>query len=218
MSEETKRPTTNPKELLINIQGRDYLPVAARIHLFRERYPIEEGWQLHSERVLGEGVPASQVKYRAWVVGPEGDVVAEAIKTTATGGKFPAEEKAETGAYGRVIGLCGIGTLFAQEWDEQDEEVCDSPVQKPAARPVAEKPAAAARPAASGGETCATCGGKVPSGRVAFCRGKKEPITCGPTNAECPTHPKNAGKPAPAAEPAPDDDDGPPPPVDEEGV
>jgi hypothetical protein len=38
-------------------------------------------------------------------------------------------EKAETGAIGRVLALCGYGTLQAPEFDEQDR-LADAPVEK----------------------------------------------------------------------------------------
>jgi hypothetical protein len=38
-------------------------------------------------------------------------------------------EKAETGAIGRVLAMCGYGTLQAPEFDEQDRLV-DAPVER----------------------------------------------------------------------------------------
>jgi hypothetical protein len=38
-------------------------------------------------------------------------------------------EKAETGAIGRALAMCGYGTLQAPEFDEQDR-LADMPVEK----------------------------------------------------------------------------------------
>ena len=38
-------------------------------------------------------------------------------------------EKAETGAIGRALAMCGYGTLQAPEFDEQDR-LADTPVEK----------------------------------------------------------------------------------------
>jgi hypothetical protein len=232
MSEETS-PRLNPRELLIDISGRKYLPVAARLALFRERYRPEDGYGLRHELLLGEMVPPGHVMVRAWATHPDGTILGESIKTAPTGGKFPAWEKAESGAYGRLMGLLGIGTLFAVEWDDgEDGDVCDTPVESkkgpPTSRPgtkheAQREPTPEAKPAPSpGGTVCTTCGGDVSKGRQDFCRTKKQPVTCGPTNPECPSHPKNAAKPAPTAAPTdtplPNEAEDAPPPPDEETV
>ena len=38
-------------------------------------------------------------------------------------------EKAETGAIGRALAMCGYGTLQAPEFDEQDR-LADAPIEK----------------------------------------------------------------------------------------
>jgi hypothetical protein len=35
-----------PRGHLMNLKGKDYLPVAARVLWFREQYPAESGWAM----------------------------------------------------------------------------------------------------------------------------------------------------------------------------
>jgi hypothetical protein len=226
----SEKPSTDPKELLMNISGKDYLPVAARIHLFRERFPIEEGWAIHTDQLAAEGLPPNTVGFRAFVVNPQGVTVATATKTKPTGGKFAPIESAETGAIGRAIGLAGIGTLFAQEWDEEEEDIADAPIaskgspSRPTTAPKSnppkqEKPC---EPATNAAGLCTVCSAPVSKGRQDFCRTKKTVLTCGPTNPDCPSHPKHGAKapatPAPEAAPSPEPEDDMPPPTEEEMV
>lgn len=59
-----------------------------------------------------------------------GDVVIATARKRETEGGFPDYiEKAETGAVGRALAMCGYGTLQAPEFDEQDR-LADAPVEK----------------------------------------------------------------------------------------
>ena len=58
-----------------------------------------------------------------------GTVIATARKKETEKGFPDYIEKAETGAIGRALAMCGYGTLQAPEFDEQ-ERLADAPVEK----------------------------------------------------------------------------------------
>ena len=58
-----------------------------------------------------------------------GNVVATARKKETEAGFPDYIEKAETGAIGRALAMCGYGTLQAPEFDEQDR-LADAPVEQ----------------------------------------------------------------------------------------
>src|SRR5215212_7665152 len=58
-----------------------------------------------------------------------GSVIATARKKETEIGFPDYIEKAETGAIGRALAMCGYGTLQAPEFDEQDR-LADAPVEK----------------------------------------------------------------------------------------
>ena len=58
-----------------------------------------------------------------------GAVIATARKKETEAGFPDYIEKAETGAIGRALAMCGYGTLQAPEFDEQDR-LADTPVMK----------------------------------------------------------------------------------------
>lgn len=129
--------TINLADHVMNLKGRDYLPVAPRIVAFREANP---SWS-----IMTEPAEIRDLLYcKAIVLDDVGRVVATAHKvvTSFAGGAF---EKAETGAIGRALSLCGYGTLAAQDMDEGDD-IADAPVAKPSGYPVKSpaKPAAKA--------------------------------------------------------------------------
>jgi hypothetical protein len=59
-----------------------------------------------------------------------GVVIATARKKETEIGFPDYIEKAETGAIGRALAMCGYGTLQAPEFDE-GERIADAPVEKP---------------------------------------------------------------------------------------
>jgi hypothetical protein len=61
--------------------------------------------------------------------GMVGTVIATARKKETEIGFPDYIEKAETGAIGRALAMCGYGTLQALECDEQDR-LADAPVEK----------------------------------------------------------------------------------------
>ena len=101
----------------------DYLPVAARIAWFRKEHPM---WSIIT-RVEKWGDKA--VVMKAIIKDMLGTVIATARKKETEIGFPDYIEKAETGAIGRALAMCGYGTLQAPEFDEQ-ERLADAPVEK----------------------------------------------------------------------------------------
>jgi len=101
----------------------DYLPVAARIAWFRLEHPdwsiITKTLQLANKAVL----------MKAIIKDANGKVIATARKKETEIGFPDYIEKAETGAVGRALAMCGYGTLQAPEFDE-GERIADAPVEK----------------------------------------------------------------------------------------
>lgn len=114
----------NLRDHLSDLKGKAYLPVAPRIAYFREAHP---GHAIVTDVTIVDGEPRM---VRASIVDDGGRILATAHKTVTpfAGG---AVEKAETGAIGRALSLCGIGTLLALDFDEGDE-IADAPIDPPA--------------------------------------------------------------------------------------
>ncbi len=118
---------------VVDLKGRDYLPVAPRIAYFREHNPTHS---IVTDVTIIDGEPRM---VRATISDANGSILATAHKTvTAFAGG--AVEKAETGAIGRALSLVGVGTMQALDMDEGDE-IADAPAPPPAP---ARKPTAAA--------------------------------------------------------------------------
>ena len=101
----------------------DYLPVAARIAWFRRDHPL---WSIITEV---EQLADKAIVMKAIIKDVTGAVIATARKKE-TEIRFPDYiEKAETGAIGRALAMCGYGTLQAPEFDEQ-QRFADAPVEK----------------------------------------------------------------------------------------
>jgi hypothetical protein len=101
----------------------DYLPVAARIAWFRKDHPY---WSIIT-KVEKWGDKA--VVMKAFIKDMFGTVIATARKKETEKGFPDYIEKAETGAIGRALAMCGYGTLQAPEFDEQ-ERLADAPVER----------------------------------------------------------------------------------------
>ena len=101
----------------------DYLPVAARIAWFRKDHPY---WSIITEI---DQLADKAVVMKATIKDMFGLVIATARKKETEIGFPDYIEKAETGAIGRALAMCGYGTLQAPEFDEQDR-LADSPVEK----------------------------------------------------------------------------------------
>jgi hypothetical protein len=101
----------------------DYLPVAARIAWFRREHPY---WSIITEAIQKAD---KAVVMKATIKDVTGSVIATARKKE-TEADFPDYiEKAETGAIGRALAMCGYGTLQAPEFDE-GERIADAPIEK----------------------------------------------------------------------------------------
>lgn len=115
------------KKHLIKVQGgRSYLPVAARLVWFRQEHP---DWGVETEIVAL--VPDAQPPYavcRATIRDENGRLMAQGTKREDQKGFPDYLEKAETGAIGRALAVCGFGTQFAPDLDETAAgRVVDSP-------------------------------------------------------------------------------------------
>jgi hypothetical protein len=101
----------------------NYLPVAALIAWFRKDHPY---CSIFTE-VEQSAVKA--VVMKAAIKDMQGVAIATARKKETEIGFPDYISKAETGAIGRALAMCGYGTLQAPELDEQDR-LGDAPVEK----------------------------------------------------------------------------------------
>jgi hypothetical protein len=123
----------NPSEHLLDLRGKDYLPVAWRIYWLRDKHPDA---QLSTEMIEHSETHAI---FKATVSIPdERDTDLTDFGAAATGygsetrddfGDFL--EKAETKAIGRALAALGYGTQFCDDFEE-DGSVTDAPVQRKA--------------------------------------------------------------------------------------
>jgi hypothetical protein len=118
----------------MNINGKDYLQVAYRLVWFREEHPT---WSIHTE-VISTDKESSVVKatitddyYLDGRLMPR--ALAMAHKSETARG-FPDHlEKAETGAIGRALAMCGYGTQFCADDLDEGARLADAPLShKPA--------------------------------------------------------------------------------------
>ncbi len=109
---------------MLKLQGKDYLPVAPRVVLFRKEHPE---WSIMTDCVEKAGANYMYCQ----IANETGRIVATAHKRIRTDGKGPAAifpvESAETGAIGRALGLCGYGTLSGDL--DEGEDIADAPVE-----------------------------------------------------------------------------------------
>jgi hypothetical protein len=99
----------------------DYLPVAARIAWFRREHP---DWSIITKAVQRAN---KAVVMKAIIKDASGRIIATARKKETEAGFPDYIEKAETGAVGRALAMCGYGTLQAPEFDE-GERLADTPI------------------------------------------------------------------------------------------
>ena len=101
----------------------DYLPVAPRIAWFRREHP---DWSIITKAIQSAN---KAVVMKAIIKDATGRVIATARKKETEIGFPDYIEKAETGAVGRALAMCGYGTLQAPEFDE-GERLANAPVVK----------------------------------------------------------------------------------------
>ncbi len=122
----------DPRQHLLNLKGKDYLPVAARLIWLNEE---ASRYTIRTEILKLEDTYAI-VQATITVLDDAGN----AIKTTTATKRedkthFPDYlEKAETGSIGRALGMLGYGTQFAPEFDELNGLLEARVVDKPQAR------------------------------------------------------------------------------------
>ncbi|HEY3333417.1 MAG TPA: hypothetical protein VGK19_25525 [Capsulimonadaceae bacterium] len=105
----------DPKKYIIKVQGgRQYLPVSARLIWFREVHP---DWGIET-RIVSLDTDKQYAVFEAFVYNGDGKLMAKGTKMEDIRGFPDYVEKAETGAIGRALAVCGFGTQFAPELDE----------------------------------------------------------------------------------------------------
>ena len=142
---------------------QNYLQVAHRLVWFREEHP---DWAIETEFVKLENniaIARARIFDSTFAIisssGATGEVyerkpVAMATKQENSQGFPDFIEKAETGAVGRALAMCGYGTQFSPDMDEGDR-LADSPTAQrkaPAKAKASPKPQPAPRPERSGPE------------------------------------------------------------------
>lgn len=135
----TKQGTELP---LLDMRGKPYLQVAHRLVWFREEHPL---WSIKTEFLrLDDKVAIC----RATVANESGTTIGMASKREDQGHFADHMEKAETGAIGRALALCGYGTQFEPELDE-GLRLSDSPIDRPKAYNPAQNPNTPIKPNAN---------------------------------------------------------------------
>jgi len=105
----------DPKRHVIRIQGgREYLPVSARLVWFRGEHP---DWGIVTNAVE-INLEKQYAIFSASIFNAEGKLMATATKMENVRGFQDFIEKAETGAVGRALAMCGYGTQFSPELEE----------------------------------------------------------------------------------------------------
>lgn len=116
--------TANGTELpILNLKGKDYLEVKYRLVWFRESHPL---WAIETAVIT---VTDKSALMKATVRDDQGHIVAESHKFENAQGFPDFIEKAETGAIGRALALCGFGTQFAGDDLDEASRIVDSPTQ-----------------------------------------------------------------------------------------
>lgn len=121
--------TTKGTDLpIIKLKGKDYLQVAYRLVWFREDHP---DWRIETEFVnIGEKHALAKASIRD----QNGAVMATAHKREDASHFADYSEKAETGAIGRALALCGYGTQFCADDLDEGSRIVDAPLNKFAAK------------------------------------------------------------------------------------
>lgn len=125
----------NPNDHMIDLRGRSYLPVAARVAWFRDCHP---GGCVDTDILM----VGDMYLARARVI-VDGAIVATGHATLRDGkGQTWAGreiEKAETAAIGRALAVAGYGTLAAADELDDTDYLSDAPVDRAARIDAAKK-------------------------------------------------------------------------------
>jgi len=109
---------------IMNLKGKDYMMVHQRLVWFREEHP---NWSVETEFVTLSDKLATA---KATIKDEIGKLIATAHKQENTENFGDFMEKAETGAVGRALLLCGYGTAFAAIDLDEGERIVDTPIEK----------------------------------------------------------------------------------------
>lgn len=122
--------TANGLELpLMSLKNKEYLQVMHRIQWFKNehKFGIIKTQMIEKN---GEGKDAFAVfRAEVYIENDKGQMlsVATGHKMETAGGFADYIEKAETGAVGRALALCGYGTQFASDDLDEGNRLADSP-------------------------------------------------------------------------------------------
>lgn len=120
MSKTFKTPKGTELQLL-NLKGKDYLPVQQRVIWFREERPE---WGVETEFLqLSENVAIAKATIRD----DKGRIIAQGTKSETPSGFPDYIEKAESSAIGRALALIGFGTQFCADELDEGDRLADSP-------------------------------------------------------------------------------------------
>lgn len=112
---------------ILTLEGKPYLQVAHRILWFREEHP---DWGIEtSVKMLDYLEDGMSCMGTATIKNAEGRIISMAHKVEDIKGFPDFVEKSETGAIGRALALCGYGTQFTTELDE-NHRLADSPIDR----------------------------------------------------------------------------------------
>lgn len=121
---------TTPKGTVLplaDLKGKDYLLVPHRVQWFREEHP---NWAITTDIT---NLDDKFCIVRAKILDERQNILATAHKREDKSSFADYMEKAETGAIGRALALCGYGTQFATDLLEGDR-LADSPLVDPGMR------------------------------------------------------------------------------------